>query len=73
MSCPTLDGLPQVRIVDTDNFGGDYPNEKFVLWPMRKESAVCIADILNQDAGPNALRFYKVVENDYILEPGFEP
>lgn len=60
------------RIVNTDNFGGDYPNESFVLWPMRKEIADKIAALLNEDAGPGARRFYKVEENDYVLEPGFE-
>jgi hypothetical protein len=62
-----------MRIVDTDNFGGDYPNESFVLWPMAKSHCDRIADVLNEHAGPNASRFYKVVENDYKLEPGFEP
>lgn len=61
------------RIVDTDNFGGDYPNEQFLLWPMSKERAQKIADILNEGAGPHATRFYKVEENDYVLAPGFEP
>lgn len=62
-----------MRIVYTDNFGRDYPNEKFLLWPMTKESAEAIVEILNREAGPNAQRFYKVEENDYVLEPGFEP
>lgn len=61
------------RIVDTDNFGGDYPNERFLLWPMPEEAAEKIASILNDYAGENAPRFYKVVPNDYVLEPGFEP
>jgi hypothetical protein len=62
-----------MRIVDTDNFGGDYPDEKFLLWPMKRESAQLIADVLNIEAGERATRFYKVVENDYVLQPGFEP
>jgi hypothetical protein len=62
-----------MRIVNTDNFGGDYPNESFILWPMRKDCAEKIADALNENAGPHASRFYKVVENDYVLQPGFEP
>jgi hypothetical protein len=61
------------RIVDTDNFGGDYPDEKFVLWPMREEFAQRIADILNEESGPNGKRFYRVVDDDYQLVPGFEP
>ena len=61
------------RIVDTDNFGGDYPDEKFLLWPMRVEHAEKIAEILNEGAGPHSRRFYKVVADDYVLQPGFEP
>jgi hypothetical protein len=61
------------RIVNTDNFCGDYPNEKFILWLMKRETAQRIADALNDEMGPNAARFYKVVENVYVLEPGFEP
>lgn len=61
-----------MRIVDTDNFGGDYPNEKFLLWQMNERDCQAVCDILNDRAGPNASRFYKVVPNDYILQPGFE-
>lgn len=61
------------RIVDTDNFGGDYPDEAFVLFPMPKEQAQKIADAINEAAGPNASRYWKVVEHDYQLQPGFEP
>jgi len=53
-----------MRIVDTDNF---------VLWEMREDCAKRIADALNDNEGPNAERFYKVVPNDYVLEPGFRP
>jgi hypothetical protein len=62
------------RIVDTDNFGGDYPNEKFVLWPLPWENAQRIADILNDSSsGPSAPRYFKVVNDNYKLQPGFEP
>jgi hypothetical protein len=61
------------RIVNTDNFGRDYPDERFFLWPMREDIAKRIADAMNDDAGPHAERFYKVVPNDYELVPGFEP
>jgi len=62
-----------MRIVDTDNFGRDYPNEKFVLWPLPEEIAKRIADALNDWGGPQSQRCYKVVDDDYTLEPGFEP
>lgn len=61
------------RIVDTDNYGGDYPLESFVLFPMPEEHAKQIADLINKAAGPNHHRFWKVVPNDYVLQPGFEP
>lgn len=61
------------RIVDTDNFGSDYPTERFLLWPMREKYAQRITDALNEEAGAQASRFYKVVDNDYVLQPGFEP
>ncbi len=60
------------RIVNTDNYGGDYPNESFVgdsfeIW----EAAQKLADELNiYDHNP---RYFKVVELPYELKPGFEP
>jgi len=61
------------RIVNTDNFGGDYPNENFVLFAMPKDTAQKIADLINEAAGPESSRYWKVVDNDYQLKPGFEP
>ncbi len=62
------------RIVNTDNFGGDYPNETFVEQDfLTKFEAQEIADGLNAYFGPNAPRYYKVVEMPYELAPGFEP
>lgn len=61
------------RIVDTDNFDGDYPDEKFLLFPMPEKAAQKIVDAINEAAGPNSPRYWKVVENDYTLQPGFEP
>jgi hypothetical protein len=62
------------RIVDTDNFGGDYPDEKFVgpEFDVREE-AEQEAAVLNGDPVPYASRYYKVVEMPYKLQPGFEP
>lgn len=62
------------RIVDTDNFGGDYPNEKFLPIPdLTEEDAKTIARIINAAAGENCSRYWKVVDLDYKLKPGFEP
>lgn len=62
------------RIVNTDNFGGDYPNESFTDdGPFETvEAAQQRADELNTD-DPNAPRFFMVVTDGYELLPGFEP
>lgn len=61
-----------MKIVETDNFGGDYPNEKFLNLPnLSPYHAQKIADAINWGASGD--RFWKVVENDYVLSPGFEP
>lgn len=72
------------HIVDTDNFNGDYPDEKFltktdekgntyILNFERKEYAQSVADALNIYLGKHACRFYKVVEEGYKLQGAFEP
>ena len=64
------------RIIDTDNFGGDYPNERWVAIGIVDEGvANIIADALNRATGADlgGARFYKVVAADYVLQPGFEP
>lgn len=64
------------KIVQTDNFGGDYPDEKFVegLGALTEEAAkeICAAINLNC-SGPTRPRWWKVVADDYKLVPGFEP
>ena len=64
-----------MRIVETDNFGRDYPDETFVNVPnLQKEPAERIAEELNKAcSGPTASRYWRVVDNDYVLQPGFEP
>lgn len=63
------------RIIHTDNFGGDYPDEKFVdqLPPMTQEHAERVCAAINAGMPESASRYYKVVTNDYVLLPGFEP
>lgn len=64
------------NVVNTDNFGGDYPNESFAssLPFEREEDAENLAFELNEMCGGEyALRYYKVVKLPYILQPGFEP
>lgn len=65
-----------MKIVETDNFGGDYPNERFLNLPnMSKEHANKVCRAINDDfnKGGTYHRFWKAVENDYKLQPGFEP
>ena len=65
-----------MRIIETDNFGGDYPDETFVNLPdLIKVDADIICGVINHACCPSdyALRFWRVVENDYKLQPGFEP
>lgn len=63
------------RIIETDNFGGDYPDESFVGPAFRdKARAEHVADLINEEAsGPNERRFWRVVEDGYKLAPGFSP
>lgn len=62
-------------IMHTDNFGGDYPDEKFVteLPRLPKEKLQEICDLINLALPEDASRYYKVVDSRYKLQPGFEP
>lgn len=65
-----------MRIVETDNFGGDYPAESFVNLPyMSREHAEAVCAAINAAcaAHKHARRYWIVVPNDYKLKPGFEP
>jgi hypothetical protein len=63
------------RIVETDNFAGDYPDEKFVSLPLlSKREAEKISSVINEClSGESSPRYWKVVEDGYELIPGFEP
>lgn len=63
-----------MKIVETDMFGGDYPNEKFLNLPsLPEEQARRVCEVINTAVGQHSGRYWKVVENDYKLQPGFEP
>ncbi len=63
-----------MKIVDTDNFGSDYPDEKFVAEGITDERlGKLMCKGLNSDGGEDSPRYYKLVPDDYILQPGFEP
>ena len=64
------------KIVNTDNFGSDYPDEKFLdLTFWTRDSALRVANAINAELcnDDHASRFWKVVDSDYKLQPGFEP
>ena len=64
------------KIVETDNRGGDYPDEKFVSLPLlSKKDADDIAKAINDClcVDDHADRYWQVVESGYELQPGFEP
>lgn len=63
------------KIVETDNFGRDWPDETFVNIPLTtEEKAKKIADVINSVFCPNdnSSRYWKVVDEFYIPQPGFE-
>ena len=67
--------MERYMIVQTDNFGGDYPDESFVLnlpYLSSKEKADKIADAINKTVGENHGRYWKVVKIPYTLAPSFE-
>lgn len=67
--------MSRYRVVNTDNFGGDYPDESFASPSLTRENAKAVADIFNSEhcAEDSSPRFWKVVELPYELRPGFEP
>lgn len=67
-------------IVRTDNFGGDYPDEKFVtelpiLFDQEQANLICeaINAVAYKQQGYNHPHHWKVEEAGYVLSPGFEP
>ncbi len=63
-----------MKIVNTCVFGNDYPDEYFInLPPLTKECCQEIADIVNSTQDVNCTRYWKVVPDNYKLQPGFEP
>lgn len=64
-----------MKIVETDNFAGDYPDEKFVNLPcLPPDIANKICELINEAcSGERAPRFWKAVDDDYKLIGGLEP
>ena len=66
--------IPMFRIIETDNFGGDYPDESFLpLPPMKHEKAKAVATAINDAFTEITTRFWREVPEDYVLQGGFEP
>ena len=62
------------RVVETDNYDGDYPDEKFLaIPPMAQVDAKRVADAINSAFPTHSPRYWKVVPDDYELRPGLEP
>jgi hypothetical protein len=51
-----------MKLIHTDNYGGDYPNEKEVLnLPRLPEKTLQhLADVINKAIGPQASRFTRL-------------
>jgi hypothetical protein len=67
-----------MKILNTDNFGSDYPNESFVEnlpCPLTERQAQLICDAINSvvQHPEQHPRYWRVVSDDYQLQPGFEP
>ena len=63
-----------MKIIETDNFDGDYPDEQFVNLPSMKEAhAEAVARTINDGFPTSHPRYWRVVADDYKLRPGFEP
>lgn len=65
-----------MKIISTDNHGSDYPDEKVIAEGIiHIPFADCMCAALNAKYCPDSFsrRYYKVVPDDYILRPGFEP
>lgn len=62
-----------MRIIDTDNYGGDYPNERFWFGRLTSWKAEELCKELNRIKPLGEDRYFQVVRDDYTLQPGFEP
>ncbi len=59
-----------MRIVETDNFGGDYPDEKFLnIPPVEPEHAKAIAAAINAAFSDGYHRWWFVANDDYQVKP----
>lgn len=64
---------PLFLVVDTDNHGSDYPDERFVSELLPRPAAEEIAKKRNEGVNDNSPRWFKVVQAGYELKPEFQP
>lgn len=64
---------PLYRVVNTDNHGSDYPDERWASESLPEAEAKERARKLNKGADNYFSRWHKVESADYVLQPGFEP
>lgn len=58
-----------MKIVETDNFGGDYPDEKFLNIPsVELEHAKAIAAAINAAFSSGYRRWWFIAEDDYQIK-----
>lgn len=62
-----------MKVIDTDNFDSDYPNEKVVAQNLTQEEAERMCAERNDSASVYSSRYWMVKPDDYVLRPGFEP
>jgi hypothetical protein len=62
-----------MRIIDTDNYSSDYPNEHFWFGIFSPEHAKVVCEGLNKTKPLGDARYFQIVSDDYVLQPGFEP
>lgn len=64
-----------MKIVNGDNFCRDYPAEWFLNVTFTSaDMAEQVAEVLNKnEGGEYSQRYWRVVPDDYVLSPEFEP
>lgn len=65
--------MTMFRVVETDNFASDHPNESFTGPCLSREDADRVAAIFNAAAYIYHPRYWKVELRTYKLKHGFEP
>lgn len=70
-----MSSILRYKIVNGDNFAGEYPGESFLNLPtLRKEAAERICALINAEcSGEFSPRYWRVEPEDYKLAPEFSP